>query len=367
GGSTDTDTDGVDTDTTDGAVDTGATGGTDGGTTDTGATGGTTTGAAVGYIGSPCGSDADCPYDGGVCLKESEGFPRGTCSASCDQFCDDADGYPTTFCAEVGALPSAVSYLGDGGCLSRCDFATFPGVGCREDYGCVPTGRANDPGVETYACLPNVASDLSSCMADLAGRGVPFEPTIVADDVPVGGSETCHVEEPILFHSGYLGVDLVYSTTSPDSVLGACSLGQSLADTIEDVVPQGVTTIHHLGTYNCRVIAGTATLSRHGFGDAIDLSSFEFSDGTEYVVEFDWEIDDASPETAGGQWLYDAAHGWHDQGLWNIILTPDYNSAHYNHFHIDMTPGSDFLGRFALPGGEFSGGRYIGPSPWGDE
>lgn len=28
-------------------------------------------------------------------------------------------------------------------------------------------------------------------------------------------------------------------------------------------------------------------------------------------------------------------------GLWNIILTPDFNPAHEDHFHIDLTPGGN--------------------------
>ena len=38
------------------------------------------------------------------------------------------------------------------------------------------------------------------------------------------------------------------------------------------------------------------------------------------------------------------ALGWHDLQTWNVVLTPDYNSAHDNHFHLDLTPGSHFLG-----------------------
>ena len=172
--------------------------------------------------------------------------------------------------------------------------------------------------------------------------------------------ETCHVEEPVSFRPGYLGVDLVYYDGvdgSPAS--GACELAQALADTIEDVVDDGVVVLRHLGTYNCRTIAGTDTLSRHAFGDAIDIYGFDFEDGTAWTLVDNWEHDTTSFSTDAGAWLYDTSHGWHDQQLWNIILTPNYNDAHDNHFHVDMTPGSDFIG--------FTDGRYIGPSPWPGE
>jgi hypothetical protein len=333
----------------------GTTSGTTSGSTSTG------TSALVGYIGSPCETDADCPYDGGVCLREDEGFPRGTCSAPCEQFCEDADGYPTTFCTDTGELPADVAFLGDGGCLSRCDFGLYPYTGCREDYGCVPASRANEAGTETYACLPDVPSDLSSCMADLAARGVPFSSSVIADSAPAEEpSLTCHVEEPIVFASGYLGIDLrYYYDAEPGTVSGACSLGQALADTIENVSTENVTEIIHLGTYVCRTISGTSTLSRHAYGDAIDIYGFTFGTGDEYTLVDHWEHETTSFDTVEGEWLYETAYEWSDLGLWNIILTPNYNSAHDNHFHVDMTPGSDFIG--------LTDPRYFGPSPWENE
>jgi hypothetical protein len=333
---------------------------TPGGTTPPGGTttpGGTTEPppALEGFVGSPCLDDLDCDYEGGVCLKEAEGFPLGMCSAACDQFCPDATGYPTTFCAEIDALPPDVGWLGDGGCLQRCDFGAYPYTGCRQDYGCVQVGRANEPGTETYVCMPDEAPALSPCLADLAGRGVPFSPTIIADSSPSTHPQlTCHVEEPITFQSGYLGVDLTYyDGAGPETVSGACELGHALADTIEDVADDGVTVIRHLGTTVCRVISGTDTLSRHAYGDAIDIYGFDFADGTHHTLIDDWEHETTSFATAQGQWLYETSHGWYDQQIWNIILTPNYNAAHDNHFHVDLTPGSDFIGMMG-PG-------YIGP------
>lgn len=314
----------------------------------------------TGFVGSPCETDLDCPYDGGVCLQEADGFPGGTCSAACDQYCDDAAGFPTTFCAETGALPPEVGWLGDGGCLSRCDFAAYPFVGCREDYGCVEVPRANDPGAATFVCLPDVQSALTPCLEDLAGRGVPFTPTILADSSPADAPWlTCHVEDPIVMQSGYLGVDIAYYDGQPGTITGACELGHAVADTIEDVLDDGVTTLRHLGTYVCRTISGTETLSRHGYGDAIDVYGFDFADGTRWTLIDDWEHDTTSFDTEAGEWLYDTSYGWHDQRLWNIVLTPNYNAAHDNHFHVDLTPGSDFLG--------FTDGRFFGPNPWPGE
>ena len=57
------------------------------------------------------------------------------------------------------------------------------------------------------------------------------------------------------------------------------------------------------------------------------------------------------------QVLWDISLGWYEATppVWNIILTPNYNSAHDNHFHVDMTPLSHFRGAFA--------GAYFGENP----
>lgn len=57
----------------------------------------------------------------------------------------------------------------------------------------------------------------------------------------------------------------------------------------------------------------------------------------------DWEKNQPAPVTAAGVFLEDLVQSYHEQKVFNIILTPDYNDAHADHFHCDQTPGSDFL------------------------
>ncbi len=299
-----------------------------------------------GSLGSPCTEDLARPHEGGVCLTDAEGFPAGYCSLACEQFCPDAEGYPTTFCGTTSALPPDVGWLGDGGCLQRCDFGAYPYAGCRQDYGCAKAERANEPGTETWVCLPEVDSELTTCLADLAARGVPFSPTVIPDESPPTHPDlTCHVEDPIAFGQEYLGIDLIYYDGAvPRGVKGACNFGHALANTFEDVADDGVLAIRHLGTTVCRVINDSDTLSRHSYGDAIDLWGFDFDDGTTITLEDHWEHDTTDFSTEEAEWLYDTSHGWHDAKVWNIILTPNYNSDHNNHFHVDLTPDADYIG-----------------------
>ena len=319
----------------------------------------------LGFVGSPCLDDSDCQFDGGVCLQEDDGFPGGSCSADCDLYCPDREGHPTTFCVEEAALIPAAASLGDGGCFSRCDLGLFPDSGCRPGYGCRVEARANEPATEMYVCLPGEESDISSCHIELAERGVEFEPTVRADASPADHPNlTCHIEEPVWIKSPVLGTELrYYDGTLTEKVLGSCDMAHSLADTVLDVQPYGVTDLLHIGTYNCRVIAGTTTLSRHGYGDAIDIYGFRFDDGTQWTLVDHWEggpddIPAVTPVTEPGVFLHDSAYRWHDEGYWSTILTPNFNNAHDNHFHVDLTPNQNFI--------ELRTSSWIGPAPYFD-
>jgi hypothetical protein len=201
---------------------------------------------------------------------------------------------------------------------------------------------------------------LSACHFELADRGIAFEPAVRQVDHPEGHPELdCEIEEPVWLLSPVFGVEMKYydGSLTPRS-LAACDLAHAIGDTIADVVDQGVVSLLHVGTYNCRTIGGTSDISRHGYADAIDIYGFEFSDGREWTLVDHWEHDSSSPSTAAGQFLYEAAYRWYEDYIWNIILTPNYNTSHDNHFHVDLSPGSHYVG--------VTDGRFIGPAPYSD-
>jgi hypothetical protein len=311
-----------------------------------------------GWIGSPCDSEADCTYADSVCLTDA---PDGMCSLECDLYCPDRDGFPMTFCVDEAALPAEAPGFTEGACFSRCDYGLFPGTGCREGYGCVMRPRANESGTEHYVCVPGEESDpLTGCQEMLAGYGVSFEPTTHAPEHPDTHPHlTCTIEDPVILHPPILGVDVTTTWGPTPNILAGCAMALSLVRTIEDVAPHGVTVLYHMGTYNCRVVGGTDTLSEHAFANAIDIWGFEFEDGTVVSLTDHWEHDTDSPVSPGAVFLYEAAHRWFDAYIWNTILTPNFNTAHDDHFHVDLKDG-----RFMelLPGAQ----RYIGPAPYVD-
>ena len=309
-----------------------------------------------GFIGSPCSVDSDCEYDDGVCL--TDGFPDGMCSVQCDLYCPDQDGAPVTFCVDGSTFEDPT--LSGGWCVSRCDFDVFSGEGCRDEYGCTVQERHGEPETQNFSCIPGAESDLNSCHYELADRGIAFEPTVRAVDHPDGYPELdCIIEDPVWILSPVFGVEMKYYDGSvTERTLAACEMAHAVGDTIEDVVDAGVTALLHIGTYNCRNIAGTSDISRHGYADAIDIYGFEFDGGEVWTLIDDWEHDTETPTTDAGRFLYEAAYRWYEDYIWNIILTPNYNAGHDNHFHVDLSPGSHYVG--------MTDGRFIGPAPYAD-
>ena len=139
-----------------------------------------------------------------------------------------------------------------------------------------------------------------------------------------------------------------------------CSLARSLFDAAPFLRSRGVTEVVDLGVYNYRCI-GTGTppncpqgMSQHAYAKAIDLHEFRTADGTAYNVETDWVIDPTAERTCEAAtsndedaWLHEVICAIKADDVWNIVLTPNYNAAHRNHFHVDLTADSDFIRRLA--------------------
>jgi hypothetical protein len=95
---------------------------------------------------------------------------------------------------------------------------------------------------------------------------------------------------------------------------------------------RNVVRVDHLGAYSCRASTGRHDqLSEHAYGLAIDISGFRLSDGTSVSVERDWAR--SGPKSA---FLHHLAHA--ACGYFSVVLTPDSNADHFDHFHLDLGP-----------------------------
>lgn len=92
-----------------------------------------------------------------------------------------------------------------------------------------------------------------------------------------------------------------------------------------------VTRIDHFGSYSCRRMYGrdAGAWSEHSTADAIDIAGFRLSDGTRITVARDWTGD--GDKAAFLREVRDGACR-----LYATVLSPDYNAAHRDHFHLDQ-------------------------------
>lgn len=314
-----------------------------------------------GWIGSACSAASDCDFAGAQCLSDTLGYPQGMCTQPCERLCPDQDGHPVTFCATATDGPLA----GQGQCISRCDRELFPGTGCRPGYTCRVTARHNEPGVTVTACVRDDepgTMPLPECLARLDQLGIRWEPWAHAAQSPDGRPDlTCAVDDPIYVHSPINGITYrYYSHSSSARMAMACELALALHRLGDVLAEHDIDTALHIGTYNCRAIATTTRISQHGMARAIDLWGFERRDGHRYVLEQHWEHDTTSPRSHEAQVLYDIGRQMHEQRIFNVVLTPNYNAAHDNHFHVDLTAGSHFIGARSDPASW--GTWYYGPN-----
>ncbi len=131
----------------------------------------------------------------------------------------------------------------------------------------------------------------------------------------------------------------------PVTNLGAvkCDLALPFSRWVREDVPAAasrwlnggfVTRIESFGSFACRPVNGIAgnRMSEHGRANAIDIAAFRLRDGRRISVA-DWNSED--PQIRGFlRALHEAACRRFD-----VVLGPDANALHHDHFHFDKGGG----------------------------
>ncbi len=193
-----------------------------------------------------------------------------------------------------------------------------------------PLDLADPAGFATASSSPGSADDPDQCRAVLDRSALEIAPI---DDRNEGGfcglRNAVAIERSAMRYSGPVRV--------------SCPMAAALYLWEREVVAPAaarhlgarVTRIDHLGTYSCRRVNGGATgrPSQHATANAIDVAAFRLSDGRRVSVLSDWRGDPG--ERA---FLREVRDG--GCRLFRGVLSPDYNEAHRDHFHLDMGPYS---------------------------
>jgi hypothetical protein len=93
-----------------------------------------------------------------------------------------------------------------------------------------------------------------------------------------------------------------------------------------------VSAIRHYGTYSCRNVnhGRYRRRSQHATANAIDVAGFVLADGARISIARDWHDPGAK-----GRFLHDVRDG--ACRFFGVVLSPDYNALHHDHFHMDAS------------------------------
>lgn len=106
---------------------------------------------------------------------------------------------------------------------------------------------------------------------------------------------------------------------------------KTLNPTAQQIFGSDIASIEHLGAFSCRRMYGDdqAPWSEHSTANAIDIAGFTLKNGTRIKVLGDW-----NGEAERAQFLREVRDG--ACGPFATVLSPDYNAAHADHFHLDQ-------------------------------
>lgn len=188
-----------------------------------------------------------------------------------------------------------------------------------------PLDLRDPPGWATQAKLRALRSDVAQCRAVLQRSEIAF--TVAA---PAGEGACLRDDRTRL--GDYPLTPRTPETTCPIAIAMMLWKRDGPDKAAQDIFGAKVTGIEHLGAYSCRRMYGReeGPWSEHATANAVDIAGFVLSDGTRISVLRDWD-----GESDKARFL----HRVRDAACENFatVLSPDYNAAHADHLHLDMS------------------------------
>lgn len=216
-------------------------------------------------------------------------------------------------------LLAAAAVLALSACFSTPD--AMKGGGAKRSGGAAAQ-RPQTTGAPSFT-----SAEARQCAVDLRQAGVKFTPLPNTDH----GGGCSSIDSVKLLDIG-----------TPVTNLGpmTCPLARNFAAWVEYAVRPAarlyfrteVVKVETYGTYSCRNIYGgrSGRLSQHATSNAVDVAGFVLADGRRIMLDGGWHGDKSSQQFLRA--LHKSACR-----RFGTVLSPDYNAAHYNHFHLDMS------------------------------
>jgi hypothetical protein len=143
----------------------------------------------------------------------------------------------------------------------------------------------------------------------------------------------CPLTNTVRVQGGEVALSSSFLASCPLAVAFALFERHALQPASQAVYGQAVTRVDHLGSFACRNIYNrqNGVRSQHASANALDIAGFRLADGRTISVLKDW-----SKDNQDGKFLRQVRDGACD--VFSVVLSPDYNAAHRNHFHLDVGP-----------------------------
>jgi len=160
------------------------------------------------------------------------------------------------------------------------------------------------------------------------------------------------VSYPVRITSPIDGVRYKHTGSSKKFSVMDCRLVAALIGMSPVFKKYNIATVYHMRAHAAGArIGGRGNTSGHHYALALDIARMVTRDGKQYEVLRDWKDHRpraevcASPENESGKQRYlrnficDTAK----EDLFHWILTPHYNRAHHDHFHVEIRANTDYL------------------------
>jgi hypothetical protein len=189
-----------------------------------------------------------------------------------------------------------------------------------------PLNVRDEPNLLTSFKLSRLQDDPALCEAALKTSTLRY--THQADSGP---DVKCPLTNTLRIQGGDVALSSSFLSSCRLAVAYALFDIHQLQPAAQSVFGQKVTQVDHLGSFACRNIYNRSAgrLSQHASANALDIAGFRLADGRRISVLKDWK-----DEGDDGRFLKMVRDGACQQ--FNTVLSPDYNAAHRNHFHLDM-------------------------------
>jgi hypothetical protein len=192
-----------------------------------------------------------------------------------------------------------------------------------------------DPSDDLVVGPPDVLPD---CESLLQTAGVTFHAARLPVHTDAAHKLTCGAPQVVTYVRGPTGIGFV-----PPPIL-TCGMALALAsyerilqEEARRVFASTVVRVEQMGTYNCRdIVRFRGVVSEHSYANAIDLARFTLKNGKSVTVLGDFDKGDGPPARPSGDFLRAISQRAQDEDVFSNVLTPFWDDAHRNHFHLDL-------------------------------